>query len=147
MSLIKKVIIGVFLLLFSYISFAAKSTNLKINSDNLTIKQDKLSATFSGSVSVIFDNLRLSTTKLIIFYTDLGPKKEIRKIVIPSKLKAIKDCGKEIIIADRGEFDNLTKKLTLEGNVKMEKEGDILVTNKLVYSSLFKSINQDKDAK
>ncbi len=147
MNRIKQVLIIILLSLAHNSAVASMPDNLKISSDSLAIKQDELSATFSGSVLVIFDNLRLTTSKLIVFYTDISQKRDIRKIVIPSKLKAIKDCGKEIVIADRGEFDNITKKLTLNGNVKMQKDGNVLVTDKLIYSANFESINQGGDAK
>ena len=147
MNNIKQIIITILLLVTPRDSIASMPNNLKINSDSLIIKQDKLSATFAGSVLVVFDSLRLTTSELTVFYTDSEQKKEIHKIVIPTKLTAIRNCGKEIVIADRGVFDNTTKKLTLEGNVKMQKEDNVLVTDKLIYSANFESINQGADAK
>ena len=147
MNYIKQVFVVMLLSLIHNSAIASMPNNLKITSDSLAIKQEELSAIFSGSVLVVFDNLRLTSSKLIVFYTDISQKRDIQKIVIPSKLKATKDCGKEIVIADSGEFDNITKKLTLIGNVRMQKDGNVLVTDKLVYSANFKSINQGGDAK
>jgi lipopolysaccharide transport protein LptA len=113
--------------------------SLNITADNLTIQKDKGTATFSGSVTILFDNLKLKTSKLIVFYQNnnsTDPK--IKKIVIPGKLKAIHNCPSEIITADKGVFNNLTKKLTLSGNVHVQKEDNILITDKLVYSSSLK---------
>ncbi len=125
-----------------FVDIASASTNeLNITSDTLSIKKDQSTATFNGIVTVTFDDLKLITSKLTVFYTDIADKRKIKKIVIPFKLRAIKNCGEEIIIADKGVFNNLTKKLTLEGNVKIQKEGDVLATNKLVYSVHFKGID------
>lgn len=117
------------------IATATSMDKLKITSDNLTIQKDESTATFTGTVTVIFDNLKLTTSKLTVLYSDVGGSKEIKEIIIPAKLKAIRDCGAEVITADKGNFNNSTKKLTLEGNVHMQKKGNVLITNKLIYSS------------
>lgn len=128
-------------ILFADITLASNN-KLAITSDNLTVKKDQLTAIFNDDVTITFGDLKITTSKLIIFYTDITDERKIKKILIPFKLRAIKNCGKEIIIADEGTFDNLTKKFTLEGNVKIQKEGNVLATNKLVYSSYFKGINK-----
>lgn len=113
--------------------------SLNVTADNLTIQKDKGTATFSGSVTILFDNLKLKTSKLIVFYQNNdSTDSKIKKIVIPGKLKAIHNCPPETITADKGIFDNLTKKLTLSGNVHVQKEDNILITDKLVYSSSLK---------
>lgn len=124
-----------FYVMFFNAAFAAPFDDLKINSDHLTIQKDTSMATFSGNVIVHFEDLILITSKLIVFYTSVNNSQKITKIVIPEKLKAIKDCGKEVIIANEGLFDNLQKKLTLKGNVTSQTEDNILITDKLVYSS------------
>ena len=124
----------------------AFADQVSVGSDTLSITNNDLSATFDGNVRVDFEDLKLTTSKLIVFYK-LTDKKEITKIDIPNKLKVIKNCGQEIILADRGTFDNAIKKLTLEGNVQMQKEGNVLVTDKLVYLAQFKGIEQKNNAK
>lgn len=127
----------------------AKPPNDKINikSDHLTIQKTDLSATFNGSVVLTFDDLKLYSSTLKIFYTNTTEKKDIKEIVIPVRLKAIRNCGQEVLFADSGHFDNSTKKLTLKGNVKMLKEGNVLVTDKLVYSAKFEGISSKNNAK
>ena len=125
-------------------SYASK---LNITSDNLRIQNDNLTASFSGNVKLVFSDFELFTTKLIVVYSDTSNKKDIKKIIIPTQLKAVRLCNGEIIIADSGEFDNLMKKLTLEKNVRMLKDGNTLVTDKVVYSSYFKKIQSDSNAK
>lgn len=123
---------------FTHISLATSIDELKITSDHLTIQKNQSTATFTNNVVVFFDNLKLTTTKLIIYYTDINKKKAITKIVIPEKLTAIRNCGREVVIANKGIFDNSTKKLILEGNIALQKEGNILITDKLIYSSSLK---------
>jgi len=120
---------------------------LNIKSNNLTIKKADLSAVFEGSVVLTFDDLKLYSSKLKIFYTDATDKREIKEIIIPVKLKVTKNCGQEVLFADSGHFDNSTKKLTLTGNVRMLKEGNVLVTDKLIYSVRFESVTQKENAK
>ncbi|MDG1436659.1 MAG: LptA/OstA family protein [Rickettsiaceae bacterium] len=116
-------------------TFANPFDNLKIHSDHLTIQKDTSMATFSGNVIVHFEDAILTTSKLIVYYTSINNSQKITKIVIPGKLKALKDCGKEIIIADEGMFNNVKKQLTLKGNVTSQTEDNILITDKLIYSS------------
>ena len=127
----------------------ANPINDKINikSNHLTIQKNDLSATFKGSVILTFDDLKLYSSILKIYYTNTSEKKDIKEIVIPVKLKAVRNCGQEILFADSGHFDNSTKKLTLTGNVKMLKEGNVLVTDKLVYSAKFEGISNQDNAK
>ena len=142
---------SIIILVYTIIALATKtsaSTNkLKIISDNLIVKTGELSATFEGSVIVKFDDITLTTSKLTVLYSDLTEKKEINKIIFPVKLKATRNCGKEIIFANKGEYNNSIKKLTLEGNIKMLKDENVLATNKLVYSAQFRSLDQKKNEK
>tara|TARA_B110000503_G_scaffold40618_1_gene66755 strand:+ start:2507 stop:2965 length:459 start_codon:yes stop_codon:yes gene_type:complete len=129
----KSILIFFICIMFSNISHATSIDQLKITSDKLTINKDTATATFFGKVTVIFDDFKLTTSILKIIYDDANNTKEIKKIIIPEKLKAIKNCGTEIVTANGGVFDNSTKKLTLKGNVRMYKEGNVLITDKLIY--------------
>jgi lipopolysaccharide export system protein LptA len=140
----------IFLLLI-FVSLALKANDkIQITSDNLTLNKKDLSATFEGNVRVFFEDQAVSTNKLIIYYSDLGPKREIVKIIFPTKIKAIKNYKNgviDVVVADSGEFDNLAKKLTLIGNVQMQKDDNVLVTDKMVYSAKLKSIESKSNAK
>jgi lipopolysaccharide transport protein LptA len=133
--------------LFSLHAYAFESEQIHINSDSLIINKERQSATFEGNVVLFFEDLKLTTSILIVYYADLKRQNGVSKIIIPALVKAVKNHGNEIAIADSGEFDNLTKKLTLQGNVKMQKEGNILVTDKLIYLAKLKSIGQKSNAK
>ena len=143
-----KHLIKLILLFVTTLQTQANPSNDKINikSDNLTIQKTDLRSIFKGSVVLTFDDLKLYSSKLKIFYTNTAEKKDIKEIVIPVKFKVIKNCGQEILFADSGYFDNSTKKLTLKGNVKMLKEGNVLVTDKLVYSAKFEGISSKNNA-
>ena len=140
----------IFLLLI-FVSLALKANDkIQITSDNLTLNKKDLSATFEGNVRVFFEDQAVSTNKLIIYYSDLGPKREIVKIIFPTKIKAIKNYKNgaiDVVVANSGEFDNLAKKLTLIGNVQMQKDDNVLVTDKMVYSAKLKSIESKSKAK
>lgn len=140
----------IFLLLI-FVSLALKANDkIQITSDNLTLNKKDLSAIFEGNVRVFFEDQAVSTNKLIIYYSDLGPKREIVKIIFPTKIKAIKNYKNgaiDVVVANSGEFDNLAKKLTLIGNVQMQKDDNVLVTDKMVYSAKLKSIESKFNAK
>ncbi|MDC0864605.1 LptA/OstA family protein [Rickettsiaceae bacterium] len=130
--------------IYSTYSYAGR---LNISSDSLRMQNDNMSATFLGNVKLVFNNFELITDRLIVFYSNSSDKKEIEKIVIPVSLKAINMCYEEIVTADSGEFDNSTKKLTLEKNVRILRDGNTLVTDKVVYSSYLQKIQQEDNAK
>ena len=140
----------IFLLLIFVILALKANDKIQITSDNLTLNKKDLSATFEGNVRVFFEDQAVSTNKLIIYYSDLGPKREIVKIIFPTKIKAIKNYKNgaiDVVVANSGEFDNLAKKLTLLGNVRMQKDANILVTDKMIYFAKLKSIEAVPNAK
>ena len=112
-------------------------SDIIITSDFLNLDKNNLSATFKGSVTVIFEDIIVKTNYLIIYYTNNNNKRSIEKIKIPSKLKAIKKLTNEVIVADRGEYLALSNQLILMGNVNMQKDKHIIVTDKLIYSTRF----------
>ena len=129
----------------SHLAIISKHFNV-ISLDELISRMER-GRSIKNVVVLTFDDLTLYSTVLKIYYTDTSTKKDIKEIVIPAKLKAIRNCGQEILFADSGHFDNSTKKLTLTGNVKMLKEGNVLVTDKLIYSAEFEGINSQNNAK
>lgn len=143
MKVFNKLIIYLYFISFG-IGYVHASDKVQITSEELIINKSDSTAIFDENVLLIFEDMKLSTSKLIIHYSDAKNNKEIKKIVIPNKLKAIRDKEKEIIMADYGEFDNLTKKLVLTGNVKMQKDGNILFTKKLIYIAKFEKIIHNK---
>lgn len=120
------------------------ATPLNIISDSLTISKNNQTAIFDGGVIAFFDNIKLLSTKLIIYYDAENTKqKQIKKIIIPQMVKAIKMDTNEIIVADKAEYDNETKKLILIGNVQIQKENNIISADRLIYSAKLNHINKN----
>lgn len=134
----------IFIAIF-YIPFVRADQNQKdkiqVNSDKLTLNQDDLSATFSGSVVILFEDGALKTNIIKVYYKKEEDNHKIDKIIFPEKFTITKDSGKEIIIADSGEYLNNKNKLILNGNVILYKDGNIIITEQAVYFTKLKNIN------
>ena len=113
-------------------------SNIIITSDFLNLDNNNFSATFKGSVTIIFEDIILKTNELIIYYTNNHNKRSIEKIEIPGKLKAIKKLTNEVIVADSGKYIAVLNKLVLIGNVNMQKDKHIIVTDKMIYFTKLK---------
>ncbi len=120
-------------------------SDITILSDFLNIDNNSLIAHFKGTVTVIFDDLILKTDYLKIYYKNSDNKKSITKIEIPGSLKALKKLNNEIVIANSGEYIVVLQKLTLKGNVNLQKDKYILVTDKMVYFTKFQSITKQNN--
>lgn len=117
--------------------------NLDISSLKLVYDRHGRSATFSGMAILCFDNVKLSTEK-IIFTFEKGYNTKIEKITIPSKLKMIKsENGKQnVILADSGIYMLQEEKMTLTGNVMVENKKDTIITDQITYYGKLKNIIQ-----
>lgn len=124
-----------YLLFFTNILFALTTIladeELIINSEALIIDKINNKATFNDDVVVIFQDFKLCSSRLIIHYND--EKKGIKKITMPEKIRLMRNKTNEVIIADKGEFDNIKKELILEGNIRIQKDDTIIFTDKLIY--------------
>ena len=117
------------------------NNHIKIISDDLIIDDKSLSADFKGSVTVIFEDMILKTDNLKIRYVDNKGKKSVDMIEIPGKLKAIKTTCQELVVADRGEYSVSLNQLVLYGNVRMQRDNNVLITDKMVYVTKLKSMS------
>jgi len=138
--------------LYSYniINAASKKTinsDIIITSDSLNVDNNNFTANFKGKVTVLFDDIILKTDYLKIYYTDNNSKKSITKIEIPGNLKAIKKLNNEVVTANSGEYIVALQKLTLKGNVNLQRDKYILVTDKMVYFTKFQSITKQHNEK
>lgn len=123
-------------------SHAKSQPNLHINSNSLTIDQTTQKAQFTGDVIVLFDNMILKTSLLEIIYKIVGKERTIDYIIIPTKLTAIREKTQETVIADSAEYSMSKKQLVLLGNIIMQKQDNIIKTNKLVYHTDLQSIEK-----
>lgn len=139
----------VFTLIFTIISSTSATITqdaIHINSDKLTINKKDMSASFTGCVLIEFEDRKLKTDSIKIYYKQENNKRTIDKIIIPKKFVITKNKSKEIVIADNGEYIKSENKLVLKGNVVLYKEGDVIITDKAVYFIKIKHINYE-DAK
>lgn len=123
-------------------SYGKSQPKLHINSNSLTIDQTRQKAQFTGDVIVLFDNMVLKTNLLEVIYKVVGNEKTIDYIIIPTKLTAIREKSQETVIADSAEYSMTKKELVLSGNIILQKQDNIIKTNKLVYHTDLQSIEK-----
>nr|WP_083837054.1 palindromic element RPE1 domain-containing protein [Rickettsia montanensis] len=131
MSIIKLVL----LLIISTIIYANDKniSNLHIISDSLIIDRTKQKAAYLGNVIVYFDNAILRTKELYIFYKTIDEKQTIDHIVVPTKLTVERKINNELLLADSAKYFFDNKQLILLGNVILQRDDNVLKTNKLIY--------------
>ncbi|MFK7967959.1 MAG: LptA/OstA family protein [Rickettsiaceae bacterium] len=117
-------------------------SNVIITSDFLNLDNNNLSATFKGAVTITFEDIILKTDYLIIYYTNNNNKRSIEKIELPRKLKALKKLTNEVVVADSGKYIETLNKLILIGNVNMQKDNYIIVTDKMIYFTKLKFMSK-----
>ncbi|KIJ88799.1 LptA/OstA family protein [Rickettsia asembonensis] len=108
-------------------------SNLHITSDTLIIDRIKQKAEYLGNVVVYFDNAILRTKELYIFYKTIDDKQTIDYIVIPIKLTVERKINNELLLADSAKYFFDDKQLILLGNVILQRDDNVLKTNKLIY--------------
>lgn len=116
-----------------------------IKSDNLFINKEEGRAYFTGNVIVWFDEALLKTTKIIIVIKEGEKKRELEKIIFPSKLTAMKESENEMIVADSGEYIAHENLLSFKGNIYMQKDERLVKCNELNYFTKIKAIETTKD--
>ena len=108
-------------------------SNLHITSDTLIINKIKQKLEYLGNTVVYFDDAILRTEELYIFYKIVSNKKTINYIVIPNKLTIERKINNEVLLADSAKYFPDNKQLILLGNVVLQRDDNILKTNKLIY--------------
>ncbi|MCX4079696.1 palindromic element RPE1 domain-containing protein [Rickettsia rhipicephali] len=131
MSIIKLVL----LLIISTIIYANDKniSNLHITSDSLIIDRTKQKAAYLENVIVYFDNAILRTKELYIFYKTIDEKQTIDHIVVPTKLTVERKINNELLLADSAKYFFDNKQLILLGNIILQRDDNVLKTNKLIY--------------
>ncbi|EER22001.1 RPE1 domain protein [Rickettsia endosymbiont of Ixodes pacificus] len=131
MSIIKLVL----LLIISTVIYANDKniSNLHITSDTLIIDRTKQKAEYLGNVVVYFDNAILRTKELYIFYKTIAEKQTIDHVVVPTKLTVERKINNELLLADSAKYFFDNKQLILLGNVILQRDDNVLKTNKLIY--------------
>ncbi|WP_341786773.1 LptA/OstA family protein [Rickettsia endosymbiont of Cantharis rufa] len=134
-SSIYRIIKLVLMLIISTVIYANDKdiSNLHITSDTLIIDRTKQKAEYLGNVVVYFDNAILRTKELYIFYKTICGKRTIDYIVIPTQLTVERKINNELLLADSAEYFFDNKQLILLGNVILQRDDNVLKTNKLIY--------------
>lgn len=116
-----------------------------IKSDHLLVNKVEGRAYFTGNVVVWFDDALLKTTKIIVVIKEGDKKRELERIIFPSKLTAMKESADEVIIADSGEYIVNENLLTFKGNIHMQKDERLVKCNELKYFTKIKAIRTTED--
>ncbi|MGL4226677.1 MAG: LptA/OstA family protein [Rickettsia sp.] len=134
-SSIYRIIKLVLILIISTVIYANDKdiSNLHITADTLIIDRTKQKAEYLGNVVVYFDHAILRTKELYIFYKTIDEKRTMDYIVIPTKLTVERKINNELLLADSAEYFFDNKQLILLGNVILQRDDNVLKTNKLIY--------------
>lgn len=140
-----KAMLRLILILIIMQNNAHANAGLDISSLDLVYDRHNKKATFSGNVILCFDNVKLSSQKVIFMFQDENRRK-IEKVHIPVKLKAIKqENGEEtIIIADSGTYHLTTQTLRLKGNVLTQDKKDVIKTDEMIYHGKLNKIAKNE---
>ncbi|HJD56295.1 MAG TPA: hypothetical protein LFW21_06780 [Rickettsia endosymbiont of Pyrocoelia pectoralis] len=133
--------LALFLIISTEIN-AKEISNLHITSDTLIINRVKQKAEYLGNVVVYFDDAILKTEKLYIIYKTVNKENTIDYIEIPTKLEVEKKINNEFLLADSAKYFLDNKQLILLGNVILQRDDNILKTNKLIYYVDLKTITK-----
>ncbi len=136
------------------------SLPIEITSNELKVERDKNLATFSGDVLAKQGEMSIKSEELIINYRDENPDKEPNKPGNDKKKSSIKKivANKKVYFStptensssDSAVFDVEKNILTLENNITLKQDKNILTGSKLTYDlNTGKStlVNESKDNK
>lgn len=140
-----KLVLFLVVILFSSLAYAQldltggtkhnASEPIDITSDSLTVspKQDK--ALFSGNVVATQADLIIKSDKLTVYYRQggaSGGKNAVKKIEVDGNVD-LKVPGRHAK-SNQGVYDVDASIVTLTGNVRLEKEGNVLTGEKFIYN-------------
>lgn len=107
--------------------------NIKVNSDYLEIDELSGESIFTGKVILLAADITLKTEILKISYKlDKEGKRQLNRIDIPAKVEAIKLKNDETIIANKAYYEADLMRLTLKGDVLLNRDDNVLRTHELI---------------
>lgn len=98
--------------------------NIVIKSDHLKVDKNNNTSYFSGNVVVWCGDFILKTNTLIL-HKKQGNEK-IMHMILPEHVEAMKEDMSEVVVADKGNYDGLSKILILKGNAYIQKDNRII---------------------
>lgn len=109
-----------------------RSKPIDILADTLVVDDVVMKGIFSGNVQVIQDKFRLNCQNLIVFY-DRGNDKTSSGATMNGKIRRLLATGNVLLSADtdtakagKAEYDLVSKKITMQGNVLVSRKEGIL---------------------
>jgi len=133
-----KQILLLIILISANIAHAETFSNLRINSTDLVIDREKMTATFTGSVVLCFEDVKLLGGKAVFYFED-DKIKHIKSIHVSQDIKAIQNDG-TILIAENAIFEMKKSELKLFGNVVIEKDNRIMKAKEMIYTGKISDI-------
>jgi len=112
-------------------SYASNLSTLHIDSSDLVIDRGKFTATFTGSVVLCFDDIKLLGEEAVFYFED-DKIKDIKEIHIYKNIRAI-EYDNTVLLADKAVFEMAKSELKLTGNVVIEKKGQIMKAREMTY--------------
>lgn len=116
----------------SLISYAETLSNLHINSTDLVIDREKMTAIFTGTVVLCFQDVKLLGGQVIFHFED-EKIKDIKYIHVSKNIRAIQNSDDTLLIAEEAIFEMKKSELTLIGNVVIEKDDKIMKAKEMIY--------------
>jgi len=120
-------------------SYAETLSNLHINSTDLVVDRKKMTATFTGSVVLCFQDVKLLGER-VIFYFENEAAKEIKYIYVSKNIRAVQTSDNSLLIADEAIFEMQKSELKLMGNVVIEKNDQIMRAQEMIYQGKINNV-------
>lgn len=118
------------------------SFNIHINSSDLVIDRVKMTATFTGTVLLCMNNIKVLGQKAI-FYFENESIQNIQRIELEGSIKAMEEDG-SIALANNASFEMDKSELILSGNVMIDKKDKILKADEVKYRGKMNNIMLEK---
>ncbi len=107
----------------------ASSGPIVITSDTLRADGAKGTATFSGSVLAVGNDLYMKADRMKVYYT--GGGSDLERIEADGSVKLVREG--RIVTSGRAVYDALGRKVTFTENARVVEGGNVLVGTKITY--------------
>ena len=126
----------------SNIACAATLSHLHIDSSDLLIEREKMTAIFSGNILLCFDDIKLLGEEVVFYFEDTNIK-DIKEIHVHKNIRATEKDG-TVLIADEAIFWMNKSELKLTGNVVIEKNQRIMRAREMTFYGKIKDVVLEK---
>ena len=133
MAMLRQILLFMMLLmaLTSLDASAETLSNLHINSTDLIVDREKMTATFTGNVVLCFKDVTLLGKKVVFIFED-EQIRDIKTISVYDHVRAKQD-DETVVLADEAMFEMEKSELKLIGNVVIEKDDKIMKAKEMIY--------------